>query len=159
MWQEEPGDRAGVIDLHAIELSAYRKRGKEKEKKRAMRCHDWWPTTFCLSSILKLILHAPTAIFFFFPQSTDLARQYMTSNDISELHWVGVWEPCQQHVHTVIRRYEHRTCEHRANIQKYLKLIKNIYKCANAMHLELSRLQICNTHRLQSWAKSNALVG
>lgn len=75
MWQEEPGDRAGVIELHAIELSAYRKRGKEKEKKRAMRCHDWWPTTFCLSSILKLILHAPTAIFFSFPQSSDLARQ------------------------------------------------------------------------------------
>lgn len=85
MWQEEPGDRAGVIELRAIELSVYKKRGKEKEKERAMRCHDWWPTTFCLSSILRLILHAPTAVFSF-ARSTDLARRYMTTDNISEVY-------------------------------------------------------------------------
>lgn len=132
---------------------------KEREREREGESNEvsWLVANHLLSFIHPQTNSSRTnRSFLSFPRSTDLARQYMTTTNISELHWVGVWEPCQQHVHTVIRRYEHRTCEHRANIQKYPKLIKKHIKMCNCNALGTQQSMKL---RSQSWAKNNALLG
>lgn len=147
MWQEEPGDREGVIELCAIELSVYK---KERERERKGESYE---VSWLVANHLLSFIHPQT-------NSPRTNRRFFLS--LARQIWLdGRWQPTIFQRSTeweygnlvnnmFTRSFEGMNSEHVDTELIYETVIaKHIKISATAVHLELSTTQLQHTLRLE----------